>query len=726
LSISYAQNRKISGFVYSRQTNSSIENVNVFISGESIGASSAIDGSFYLDNIPDARFELSLSIIGYQDTVITIESMDSQINLGRLYLNLSVLDFEEINVAAHPELGNAQSLSNISLSGSAIQEKTKGTLAATLENETGVATTSMGQATARPILRGYGGDRFLLTDSGLELGDLSQTSGDHAVSIDMSSAQSVNIIRGAKALLYGSNTIAGVIDIKKNSLPELQFDRPHLHGVLGGATGDNSSFTNTVYHYPFKNNQVTVSALLRNTKEQMTPKGVLKNTSSFNNGFFAGLANYNSRGRTNISLESLTMDYGIPGSPEGHIDGVDIEMEKITQKFEYHRDIEFFPNLKTFDFEQRFIKYEHQEYEAKKSFAAVDLGQQIFSLQGRLTGTDRSIGSLIQYRKFIAGGFYWTPNTDEINLSLFGFREKEFNGITIQASSRFEFLAVKPEISNFSSVNIVQEQIKERNFYYGSYALGVFKNWQNWKMSSNVMLLQRAPGIEDLFSDGPHLGSYSYEIGEPNLGLELTQGIEASLSYQKNRLASTLTAYSNYSPNFHLSSKIGDGYVPGSDWIEWGSGSSGWLYKYKMRGLKTRIYGIEFDINYKADYVMISVDYSTVIGNNISEGIPLPYIPPSKSRIKFIFEEIKNFTPTLQITQAFSQNRLGEFEQPTNGYTLIDLFGSYDLNVGNGSHKIIFQFNNILDEIHYNHLSKIKTIMPEMGRSVSIQYRFLF
>ena len=726
MSISYAQNRKISGFVYSRQTNSSIENVNVFISGESIGASSAIDGSFYLDNIPDARFELSLSIIGYQDTVITIESMDSQINLGRLYLNLSVLDFEEINVAAHPELGNAQSLSNISLSGSAIQEKTKGTLAATLENETGVATTSMGQATARPILRGYSGDRFLLTDSGLELGDLSQTSGDHAVSIDMSSAQSVNIIRGAKALLYGSNTIAGVIDIKKNSLPELQFDRPHLHGVLGGATGDNSSFTNTVYHYPFKNNQVTVSALLRNTKEQMTPKGVLKNTSSFNNGFFAGLANYNSRGRTNISLESLTMDYGIPGSPEGHIDGVDIEMEKITQKFEYHRDIEFFPNLKTFDFEQRFIKYEHQEYEAKKSFAAVDLGQQIFSLQGRLTGTDRSIGSLIQYRKFIAGGFYWTPNTDEINLSLFGFREKEFNGITIQASSRFEFLAVKPEISNFSSVNIVQEQIKERNFYYGSYALGVFKNWQNWKMSSNVMLLQRAPGIEDLFSDGPHLGSYSYEIGEPNLGLELTQGIEASLSYQKNRLASTLTAYSNYSPNFHLSSKIGDGYVPGSDWIEWGSGSSGWLYKYKMRGLKTRIYGIEFDINYKADYVMISVDYSTVIGNNISEGIPLPYIPPSKSRIKFIFEEIKNFTPTLQITQAFSQNRLGEFEQPTNGYTLIDLFGSYDLNVGNGSHKIIFQFNNILDEIHYNHLSKIKTIMPEMGRSVSIQYRFLF
>ena len=726
LSIVHAQNRKISGFVFSGQTNSSLENVNIFIKGEDIGTSSKSDGSFSLENIPFDDFELSFSIIGYEDTSVFVVTKDIQISIGRIYLKLSVLDFEEIHVGAHPELGNIQSLSNISLSGSAIQEKMKGTLAASLQNETGIAITSMGQATARPILRGYGGDRFLLTDGGLELGDLSQTSGDHAVSMDMSSAQSVNIIRGAKALLFGSNTIAGVIDIKKNSLPELQFSRSHFHGVLGASNGDKSSFANAVYHYPFKNNQITASALSRNTGEQITPKGALKNTSSINNGFFAGIANYSNNGRTGISIESLTMDYGIPGSPEGHINGVDIEMEKITQKFEHHRDITFFPNFKTFDLEQRFVKYEHQEYETKKTFAAVDLGQQIFSLQGKFTGEDRVVGSLLQYRKFIAGGFYWTPNTDEINLSLFGFREKEFNFATFQASTRVEFLTVKPETSTQSSVNINQEDIKERNFYYGSYALSIFKNWQSWKMSSSLMLLQRAPGIEDMFSDGPHLGSYSYEIGEPSLGLELTQGAEISLSYEKNRFASTLTTYSNYSPNFHLSSKIGDGYVPGSDWIEWGSGASGWLYKYKMRGLKSRIYGIEFDVNYKTDFATISADYSAIIGNNISEEIPLPYIPPAKTRIRIAMGKMKNFSPTLQVTKASSQNRLGEFEQPTDGFTLVDLFGSYDLKLGNGSHKIIFQFDNILDEVHYNHLSKIKLIMPEMGRSISIQYRFLF
>ena len=363
MSIINAQNRKIEGYVLNNQTNSPIENVNIFITNEGIGTSSKSNGYFSLEKIPDSDFELSFSIIGFQDTSVFIASKDNQINIGRFYLELSILDFEEINVAAHPELVYTESLSNISLSGSEIQEKMKSTLAASLSNETGIAITSMGQATARPILRGYGGDRFLLTDGGLELGDLSQTSGDHAVSMDMSSAQSVNIIRGAKALIYGTNTIAGVIDIKKNALPELQFSRQHFHGVLGGADGDNSSFVNTVYHYPFKNNQITVSALLRNTGEQITPIGTLKNTSSINNGFYAGIANYHEDVRTAISVESLTMDYGIPGSPEGHINGVDIEMEKITQKFEHHRDIAFLPNFKTFDIEQRFVIYEHQEYE---------------------------------------------------------------------------------------------------------------------------------------------------------------------------------------------------------------------------------------------------------------------------------------------------------------------------------------------------------------------------
>ena len=56
------------------------------------------------------------------------------------------------------------------------------------------------------------------------------------------------------------------------------------------------------------------------------------------------------------------MSYGIPGSPEGHISGVDLEMEKYSQKYKYHADI----NLGTFniiDLEQGYVNYKHKEFE---------------------------------------------------------------------------------------------------------------------------------------------------------------------------------------------------------------------------------------------------------------------------------------------------------------------------------------------------------------------------
>ena len=128
MSIINAQNRKILGYVLSNQTNTPIENVNIFINDQGIGTSSKSDGYFSLEKIPDSDFELSFSIIGFQDTSVFVTSKDNQINIGKFYLELSVNGFEEINVAAHPELGYTESLSNISLSGSEIQEKMKSTL----------------------------------------------------------------------------------------------------------------------------------------------------------------------------------------------------------------------------------------------------------------------------------------------------------------------------------------------------------------------------------------------------------------------------------------------------------------------------------------------------------------------------------------------------------------------------------------------------------------------
>jgi iron complex outermembrane receptor protein len=250
------------------------------------------------------------------------------------------------------------------------------------------------------------------------------------------------------------------------------------------------------------------------------------------------------------------------------------------------------------------------------------------------------------------------------------------------------------------------------------------------------MLTGQAPGIEDLYSDGPHLGTYAYEIGQPTLDLEKTISLEASLEHHTDKSEIRLTGYQNFSPNYHISSKMGEceqefvdgeGHpCAGADFIEWGSGSSGWLYKHQMKGLRVLIYGLESDLKYKlTKSINFYGSISVIRGENLSENKPLAYMPPDK----FLFStelDLNPITATLTLKKVSPQERLGEFETRTDGYFLTDVSGTYIINSSNIIHKIIFRIDNIFDQEYYNHLSRMKLIMPEKGRSIGIQYRLVF
>ena len=95
-----------------------------------------------------------------------------------------------------------------------------------------------------------------------------------------------------------------------------------------------------------------------------------------------------------MSYEQLKMDYGLPGSPEGHIDGVNLKMDKYSQKLNHHRDISFL-TFQTFDLDQRFINYNHSEYVTGSDYASVSMGQNLFSLQGKACGGAINLGFTI-------------------------------------------------------------------------------------------------------------------------------------------------------------------------------------------------------------------------------------------------------------------------------------------------------------------------------------------
>ncbi len=721
----WSQEATISGIVINENDQTPIHGANIYIEKLGVGTSSQVDGRFVLEHLPYDKVSLTISMIGFKDVNSSFE-LDSDIyDLGTVLMARDTITIKEIIVDAHHELQPKSYSSNVYVTGSQYHSNLKSSLALTMEEETGLAVRSMGQGTTQPVLRGYSGDRFLLTEDGITAGDLSNTSIDHTVSMDMASFNNVRIIRGPEALLYGSNTIGGVIDVSRQFDAESRFKKPSLQTVIGTESVNESLFGNIVYYLPLNyKHQLRFSFLHRNAGDQSSPIGALANTALSNHEVTGSYTYFGKDYRATFSYEQIAMDYGIPGSPEGHIDGVDIGMNKNTQKFHVHKDISFL-GFQTLDIDQRFISYGHVEKEKGSSYPSVILDQQIFSLQNIFRGPYLHVGSLFQYRNFQAGGFYWTPDTKELNTAVFGLLEREINDFTLQVSSRTEYLSVIPDVQHRLS-NIDTTKVVQRNFAIFSAGIGVFRNWQNLKFTFGTLLTGRTPGIEDLYSDGPHLGTYAYEIGQPDLALERTIGIEASLEHHTDKSEIRMTGYQNFSPNFHISTKMGDGYEPGADWIEWGSGSSGWLYKYQMEGLRALIFGFESEFQYTlTKTINFFGSISAIRGENLSDNTSLAYMPPDK----YLFSTELDLNPvsaTLTLKKVLPQRRLGEFETKTDGYFLVDVNGTYSIHSSKVIHKIIFRVDNIFDEEYYNHLSRIKLIMPEKGRSLGIQYRMVF
>jgi len=142
-------------------------------------------------------------------------------------------------------------------------------LANSLSDLSGIAKGAMGPNATRPVLRGYSGDRFKITEGGITLGDLSQTSADDAVgSIDLAGVENIEIVRDPKSLIFGSNTIGGVLDISKRLYSNKQTDQLNYSCKTGYQSVNNSMFGTFHLQIPFKGKEVSRFAPVQLAEDQ--------------------------------------------------------------------------------------------------------------------------------------------------------------------------------------------------------------------------------------------------------------------------------------------------------------------------------------------------------------------------------------------------------------------------------------------------------------------------
>ena len=766
LSFSFSQTYTVSGVILDSETKSPIKNVNVYM--KNINNGSMTDESGYFKLIIDgisiqSQGFLNIEIIGYEHESIAINFSESSIDVGRIFLKNKPIELEPLEIHSHDI--KSKQISDIIIAGNELNHSLKSNIASTLSNHPNIGINSFGSVTSKPALRGLSGDRFLLTKEGSETGDLSQSAIDHAIVLDMTEVSEIEIIRGPKSLIYGSNAIGGVINTSLFGNPKFRVNSFRHRYLIGSESFNKGVYGNIMLYIPIRNNQFNIFASNRLTENETSPIGVLDNTKSNTENYKLGFTRYMNNRYINFIIERFKMDYGIPPTSNGHINGVDIFVLKDSYQINYHQDFSF-GGFDNFDVKYDFHDYVHSEivndeennYDIFDLMAAnsyhVLLGKETNNMKIEFSSSNSVLGSEYNNKKFNPQGFYLTPRTEEKEFSLYGFNKSSINsfGIDILSSFRLSYLSVEPGEYVFSNgnANLVLKdedgnyindddgnkisQVKDREFKNISFSLGIQKRINNFELNSWVMHTMRPPRVEELYSDGPHLASYAFEIGNPNLEAEKIYGIENSISYNLNSFNFSLVTFYNYSPYYFEMTKDGHCEVPsdwkpwtthpchGVDWIDWGSGGLGWLHKYSAKGNEVTIKGFELDFRYQLRNTQISYNFSFVDGDNMTSGLPLSYMNPAKQILNFDYaSKFTNYKIRLSKIHSVGIDKLGEFETVTSGAFLTDIVISLNYKM----HSVTLQLNNIFDKEHYNHLSRIKNITPEAGRNVHLVYKIM-
>ena len=307
-----ANNGSLTGIIVD-ENNNYIEGADVYIKDLNLGSNSNINGRFMINDLPFGELSLTVSVIGYERIEKNIIFNESVMNLGEFYLKKDTLHLKEIIVDSHKKLQPISFASNIDFIGDEYHKNLKTTLAQLLENKVGLSIQSMGQAVGQPVLRGYKSDRFLLTEDGITIGDLSNTSVDHAVSVDMASYNKINIIRGPETLLFGSNTIGGVIDVSRETGQNPIFKKFSFQTRAGFETSNNGEYLNIITYLPLNNrNQFRFSVLNRSTGNQTSPNKTLSNTGLLNTELVGSYSYFGKSNQINISYWLSTFIMGVP------------------------------------------------------------------------------------------------------------------------------------------------------------------------------------------------------------------------------------------------------------------------------------------------------------------------------------------------------------------------------------------------------------------------------
>ena len=721
------------------------------------------DGQFYFDDVPAGEWTLHTRVEGMQPVRTRIRVQGGEGGPTEVEVTLTERLFElQAVVASLSPLRSpvgyqpAQALDREELA------RRLGTSVGTmLDGEPGVAMRSLGPAPARPVIRGFDGDRVLVLENGERMGDLAETAADHALSLDPLSLRRVEVVRGPASLLYGASALGGVVNLLTGDIPESWARGWSGSMATQGATVNRSGALSGDAVLGGDEWAGTGRLSLRKTGDLRTPEARLPGTGVTSlDGQVGGVWE---RGglRMGVSLSFLDREYGIPEALEDE----DQEMVVTMDRQALQSRLDWAPVqpgvVHGVDIRLNAVRYLQQELERAygnvspeeaaggardgprglRRLLQEDLELEFQQLSASGTATLRhgplgpmnggAVGLALRGRKVEVGGEEaFTPGTRGGTVGIFTFQEIPLGvGTRLQLGLRGEGQRSRP-LQNLDAAPHPNQDPRETHrqdlrpgdgaraslTLSGSAGL----NWRpapGWEVGGQLARAHRNPSVEELFAHGPHLAAGAYEIGDPKLRDEIGHGVDLFLRHGSDRLTFELAAFFNRISGFVAFQPTGR--------VDEGSG----LPVFQYEATNARMFGGEATLSAQVTTMTraaVGVDY--VRGDRIGSGSaasPLPTIPPLRGRLDLRHDPGPGWVGvTLRAVSA--QNRVAEEEDTTDGYVLLDVDAGLRIDPS-GRHSVILRVENSTNRLYRDHLSRVEERgFPMPARNLSLVYRVRF
>ncbi len=649
------------------------------------------------------------------------------------------------------------------LTGDQLTQDLRGQIGDSLTKLPGVSSTSFAPGASRPVLRGFQGPRVRVLTDGIGSLDASNTSVDHAVSIDPLTAQSIEVLRGPAVLLFGGDAIGGAVNVIDKRIPRAVPEEAfHLDAVGGyGSAADDWSIGGSldvpltdslVFHIngsyrdtgdvdisgfvlaPELRGEVLAAAAEETEEgnldeaaeltETANQRGSIANTASQTINAATGLAYITEGGHIGFSVSYYDTDYGVPSRPgtehaHGDDDGGEEEEEEgpVTIGLEQIRaDLRAGVNLGDGFFESLNLRAGYSDYEHTE-FEGDEIGT-VFEVEGiearaELVQNDRNgwrgvIGTQLLVRDFNAiGAEAFVPKNTVESLALFTVQEVDLGQFEVEAAARYDNTDISSNIVNF-----------DRSFDSFSGALGFAyaPAEDGLKIGVNLSRSERAPSAEELLSNGPHIATQAFEIGNPNFTTEKSWGGELYARWNSENIQLSATVFANLFDDYIFEAQTGaeeDG-LPVFQFFQ--EDATYYGFEASASIVVARAGGFAFVTDGVADYVRAKVK---------DGGGPVPRIPPLRL-LGGIAAKSDAIDLRAELEWSDNQDRVAAFETPTDSFTMVNASVAWRPLGKEGGVTLLASANNIFDVSARRHASFTKDYVPLAGRDIRISAKFSF